>query len=482
MKLLVNSHLSPLTSHLSPLTSHLSPLALMKLSLLAFLSILLLMGCDKSIAQNLIPIEVNRDPFWTIDDEYAAIADNVPSFGGLYLKKGNLIIVSTDLSKKSDIIAALTWVQKNGFALDPSTNLNKANFIEGDYNWRELKNTFDIVSAKIPFQTWTSIDIDEKLNRVEIELASMTEELQYRNWLKSLNLPLEMVVFKEGREMIYYNDLHSKIRPTISGLRINAGQGNCTLGLNAELVTSGSYTVTSGTKKGFITASHCLPEMGRVTQTKVYQPERGSFGVNNTGVERIDPPFLYPLGPPIVQNCPVTGDFLCRYSDATFIEYNDNMNYEKGKIARVSASPALLPDTSSSATGTFPILPNPITFSGTLNNNQLMVGQIAQKVGQKTGWTSGEIVDVCTTLRGKRTVYNGAYQATNVAHLCTSVVDAGSSAGDSGASVWINSGGANKIAGILFAGGTTSLGYREYYFSSIQYVFLELSSGVWTVN
>lgn len=176
----------------------------------AFFCFVLLVSFDKTIAQNLIPIEANRSFFWTIDDEYAAIADNVPSFGGLYLKKGNLIIVSTDLSKKSDIIAALTWVQKNGFALDPSTNLNKANFIEGDYNWRELKNTFDIVSAKIPFQTWTSIDIDEKLNRVEIELASMTEELQYRNWLKSLNLPLEIVVFKEGREMIYYSDTKVK--------------------------------------------------------------------------------------------------------------------------------------------------------------------------------------------------------------------------------------------------------------------------------
>lgn len=438
---------------------------------------MVILGCDKSNAQELIPIEADRSTFWTIDDEYAAIADKVPAFAGLYLKKSELFIVTTDMTKKNDIISALSWVQKNGYALDPSINLNKAHFTEGKFNYRQLKNTFDTLLANIPFDDWGSIDIDEKLNRVEFGLVSLDVVTKYKNWIKSLNQPLDMIVFKEGREVRYYNDLSMKVRPTLSGLRINSGMGNCTLGLNAQFISQHSISLYNQNINGFITASHCLPEMGKVTSTKVYQPERGLFGVNAVGIEHFDRSFMPPAGPPIVQGCPQLPDYLCRYSDAAFVKYSEGMSFLKGQIAKVSNYAAVLPDTSSSTDGIFPILPSPITFSGIVNNNQLMVGQIANKVGQKTGWTSGEIVDVCITLKGKRTVYNGAYQASNVGHLCSFVVEAGSSVGDSGASVWTNNSGTNKVAGILFGGGKTSLGTREFYASSIQFVFLELNNG-----
>jgi hypothetical protein len=442
------------------------------------LSITFFVGCNKSTAQALIPVEVNRTQFWTIDDEYAAIADVVPSFGGLYFKNEQLIIVATDLSKKDDIINVLKWEQKEGHLFDKKVNLKNATFKEGIYNFRSLKDAFNDMSAKLPFDSWSSLDIDEVLNRVEISLDNLNDEAKYRSWLISIGQDVEKFVFTKGREVSYYADLKSKFRPTVSGAAINSGSGYCTLGLNVDVQISTSTTVGSNSMAGFITASHCLPNMGKVTKSSMFQPERGLFGANSVGTEKIDPSFLPPLGPPVLQGCPNELGFLCRYSDAAFVQYPSNVTSKKGEILRVAASGAIYPDTASTSNeGIFTVLPNPITFSGTLNANQLILGQTVNKLGQKTGWTAGQIIDVCITVKGRKEVSGvGGLTGTRIGHLCTYAVKAGSSNGDSGGIVWSSSSSTNKIAGILFGGYVDALNIynREFYFSPIQYVFAEL--------
>jgi hypothetical protein len=212
--------------------------------------------------------------------------------------------------------------------------------------------------------------------------------------------------------------------------------------------------------------SHCTQHgtLGGLVGAAFHQPVIASGGTSNAnrfGTEIQDP--AYTSG---MWGCPAGKT--CRYSDAALVEItNGNFAWDHGGIARTVGGPQALPTIYASLSID---QANPrIALAGTITD--LFPGDVVQKIGRTTGWTSGVVTNTCLH------VTYGPHDPNS--RLCSAAVSGGAGRGDSGSPVfWQGSNGQYYLAGILFGGNPNldNIAGDNYWFSNWDYVDYELGT------
>jgi hypothetical protein len=334
----------------------------------------------------------------TLDDLFAAIAKQVPAFGGMFIdEQDNLAIYLTDLSP-SVVIAAEAAI-RDVFGADEHLLQRSMRMLQGQYGFLQLKAWYDRMAPKVlalPGVVLT--DIDEAKNRLAIGMETLGIQSQVESLLARLGIPLEAVNIEETKPVEF--ELRNRRRPLVGGLQINFSSWICTLGVIA---------IRQGVQ-GFVTNSHCTNIQGGVEGTVYHQPLASGI-TNRVGLEIADPRYF--------TGWPCPSGRRCRYSDSAFVRVphpsGPATSVNRGYIARTPYGSYTWDGISR------------YRITSELLSGSPLVGTPVTKVGRTTGRTSGTVTRACVSIN----VLN-----TNITLLCQNQASYSSSPGDSGSPVF----------------------------------------------
>jgi hypothetical protein len=372
----------------------------------------------------------------TLDEEFAWLAAEVVpgGFGGLFFDENqNLTIYLTDTSQRGAAVAALIpYLTARDLRLRGGrrVDLNNMRVLSGRYDFFQLNQWKDQLSAVFEIPAVTAVDVLEQENRLEVAVDDLAARPGVERKLAELGIPLEAVTVVRESLPPPTKFLFEEQRPLQGGWMAGTNQ-RCTLG---PLADSGP-----GTTRRVLVASHCTYQLGLKTFDLFFQPYGGGFAF---GEEDEDAGFWW--GYP----CP-SGKY-CRSSDAALVRIFDGVLWDFGYIARTR-----FPGT---AEGSYEVDPYNPTFRITSWMGQPFWNQTLDKIGQRTGWTWGQVDKTCVN-------YPYAYDVTKVFLCQFRVIGGGAAAGDSGAPVFAVLGGDSiRLAGILWAGKSTAAQADSTYF------------------
>ncbi len=347
-----------------------------------------------------LPGLAQLDEFETSDDRFAAVARQVPGFGGMFYDQDGTLQVYM-LGQKGPaneaFTASLDDVITREIGRGERLSGRGLEILEGQYDFQDLHRWQQQISPDVltlPGVVFT--DIDEATNRLRIGIADspgMTESLEVS--LSKLGVPRDAVLISETKPVV--PELRSVRRPLRGGLQINFGGFLCTLG----------FIATRQGTEGFVTNSHCTNTQGGVEST-VYNQPSASGTANRIGQEIADPTYF------TGGSCP--SGRRCRFSDSSFVRVP---NPSGPSVATARGSIARPPVGSFTWNGVD-------TFTITAEAAPV-VGQAVTKVGRTTGRTSGTVQQTCA---------NFNVSGSTITQLCQSRASFESAGGDSGSPVF----------------------------------------------
>jgi len=335
----------------------------------------------------------------TLDDQFAAIAREVPGFGGMFFDQDGTLQVYM-VGQKGPAPDALMASLDNAIAREigggESLSRSGMEIIEGQYSFMDLHRWQQQISPEVlalPDAVYT--DVADARNRIEIGVTDspgMKETVEA--YLSKLGIPIEAVSIVETKPV--FPELRSRRRPLRGGLQINFGGFLCTLGFIA---------VRQGIT-GFVTNSHCTNTQGGVEGT-VYNQPSASGTTNRIGQEIADPTYF------TGGQCPAGRR--CRFSDSSFAR----APHPSGPAVATALGTVARP-----AVGSFTW--NGVDTFTITGESAPVVGQAITKVGRTTGRTSGTIQQTCATFN---------VGGSNITQLCQSRGSYASAGGDSGSPI-----------------------------------------------
>lgn len=401
----------------------------------------------------------------TLDDLFAAVAQQAPEFGGMFLSNNGktLRVYLTDVSPGKVAAVEMAIVDVFGADTIPEGGIKPQ---RGRYGFLQLRGWYVEMVGPIlstPGVTWT--DIDEADNRLVIGVSQPLDRRRIRDALKGLSIPLNVVEIKvTGPIVPLSHTVQDTFSPIQGGYQVIGG-GVCTLGFNAfrSLV------------RGFVTNSHCTNVTWAFDGGTFYQ---GTYA-SPVGAEMVDPPG-FPCPSPYAVGS------VCRWSDSAFVEYYSGTPWDFGIIAK-TVGLTTAPATPILAVDEFTVDPGwnmgPGRFAFTSPPSQpYLLGLMLDKVGRTTGWTNGQIISTCVD-------YSGLWVGPNGVLLCQYAVgnlaNGISNLGDSGSPVFRNLNDSTQrveLYGILWGGQSSSLypqdppsyAFRAFVFSPITGVLADL--------
>lgn len=360
----------------------------------------------------------NAGPITTLDDAFGQLAAEVPGgFGGFFASDdGRVTVYLVDVSRREAAIAALIAAVR-----DPGVRGDLARGVtirQGRFDYRQLMDWRARVGS-LPHKVGITLtDIDEVQNRLTIGVEREDDRNRIVSEARRLGIPMNALSIEVTGPPRLETTLWKYNRPPRGGVQVVRpdGPGPCTLGLNVEHYIYGHT---------FVTSSHCTTVFGGLESTVMYQPVIDGGASNRIGVEVVDPPFT--AGIP---GCP--SNYICRYSDAALIKYDENVDFgpgmppyfdgwlwdTQGVVARTMGTGSITIDASNpniSLDAVEACLSEPCHYNL----------RTVHKIGRTTGWTSALISSTCVT------VY-----LDNRALLCQFMAPYDSDAGDSGAPVF----------------------------------------------
>lgn len=377
-------------------------------------------------------------PVRSIEDHFAALATQVPGFGGYYHDDaGNLVVYLTDLSQRGTARAALAPVLRaanagvrGGRAAQPEIVARQA-----EYDFTQLREWSGRLLPVLSVAGVVYTDLDEASNRLAVGVETPAARPQVEARVAALGIPAAAVAIVETAPIRPLATLRDYVRGTQGGLQIAYSSYVCTLGFNAY----------SGSTRSYLTNSHCTSTQGGVESTKHYQPTTSSSSYF-IGTEVADP--AYWTG----GSCP--SGRRCRYSDSSRGAYSSSVAVDYGYIARTTSY--------GTSSGSLTIDSSNPRFKINAEKAYPSVGEYLDKIGRTTGWTYGKVTKTC---------FHVNVSGTDITQLCQEEVGAGSNGGDSGSPVfyWSGSGSYVTLYGLLWGGGSGS-----YIFSSMNNIEYEL--------
>ena len=349
------------------------------------------------------------------------IAQRVPAFGGVH-RRGDVTVISvTDTIERESVHEALrSWI---------SDYARVRGLSDEDLEWRvvafgyaDLTEWRQSIATSIASGEDVSVSfvgVSERENRVVVGLRAQAAEASVRASLASRGIPTEALTFKlagmaasdaglsfpepSGSPGTPTTDtlLHETFDPTPGGVGAQYEADNelipCSFGFNARKEDySGDL--------GFLTASHCSETVGGVDGSVTFRQNGDS---NPVGVEAIDPWF----------SC----GWNCKLADAAWYEFESGRDADFALIARTQDSLGNLPDSRKLGS------PSRFQVNGAVSNP--VEGDSVFKIGNATGWTTGEVQDTCVN-----------FSRFGFTLECQDLADYGRATGDSGGPVLLPSG------------------------------------------
>ncbi len=330
----------------------------------------------------------------TLDSLFAEVAAIAPAFGGAYFDASGTLQVQVESGGKpvsastcARVVDALSAVLGKDRVRRPlgdprhaggrSAWKAQAPACRGARfgfarlaEWRQrARKVFEVPGV-------VSVDIDETRNAIAIGVDDVKRVAGdvYR-LLDAAGVPGVAVDVEQSLQLRYLQSgsvTATEHRPVFGGVEIGdtaSGSGVCTLGPNVRV--PGWF----GDTRGFLTNSHCAPNIGGPEQSVVEQPRGGE----RIGVEWIDPPFS------TGSDCP-PGRY-CRWSDSAIVMYDGDVADRFARIARTH-----YPDGALTLDPDFPL--HAITGESWI----VLVNDVLQKIGSRGGWGAGYVTATCVDL------------------------------------------------------------------------------------
>jgi hypothetical protein len=321
-------------------------------------------------------------PAPTIDEEFERVArDSIKGFAGEFLDEtGTPTVLLTDLAQAPKGLARAAHLgafQKGGVNKAPVARRVRYDFL-ALMQWR------DSVAAGIGRDlSRVAVDIDEVHNQVWFgyEDASVGERI--KAVINERKIPGGAVVAELTKLPHERQTLINAVSPAVAGIQIvtdiPGGFNTCTLG----------YNVLYQGNAAFVTASHCTYNYGGVDGHNFYQP---CMGCTLLGAEVWDrAAYTGCTGLPWYAG-------ICRWSDASIIQYDAGASSSLGVIA--------WPSQTYGGRGSLEIGDPPSLYGiSTKWTTSIPVGASVGKVGRTSGNTSGTVTKSCVTKTPNNCVY-----------------------------------------------------------------------------
>lgn len=405
-----------------------------------------------------------------MDDVFMGVNGRMKGFGGFYFDDaGQLAIVvqprpgngnaRPDKSKRK-LMQAMSKLE-NVEHLVPDMEAATPVLVAGTYDFLDLAAWREVALDGEDFRgLLTFTDLDETTNRLVVGVSNAADVGRVRSAALAAGVPEGALTVVQRDPIVTAQEIDGTFSRGLGGIRIgysdpeSGATGGCTLGFNA---------VRNGVR-GFVTNSHCTqgelsgqPVIGGARNASIFQPSVGSRLIGREGTSNVFdprptscPPGVYAAG--------------CRNSDAAFIPYESSYSSDLGRIARTVAR----------STAPFFTIVGRSSFPS--------VGQVVEKVGVLSGWTSAtvrrtDVVAYISDQPGGGVALDVGLPGQVLAEIPSSEAEARS--GDSGSPVFRLSGSGVTLTGVLhsLAGGRTvgsSVFSREIVFSPLSRVEQDL--------
>jgi hypothetical protein len=385
-------------------------------------------ACDRVPTFTRVDAVDKRVEIAGLEARFAEVARQVPGFGGyFYAADGVLTAYVADPATGPAARAVLASVADERRPSLHERRDGRLRILQGRYSFPQLAEWRDRLVPLLLMPGVVFVDADEAMNRVRIGLVEDGSRVRVRDAAFRLGVPPAALVISAERSLRPLTRLADAAGPLVpGGYRLSFARTAST-----DVQCSMGFNVADG---GYVTASHCTRVQGRLEGTAHRQPAAPGL----LGTEVSDPPMFTGGGCPAGRRC--------RYSDAARFRYAPGQAAEP-LVARTAGVDSLAVDGTMWVAGE---LPYPVA------------GEVLDKVGAETGWTSGAVAATCVHVN---------VDGTDVTLLCQDVVDARAEGGDSGAPVFAWRGGEVDVAGVLW-GGTGA----RFYFSAMANVEAELGA------
>lgn len=410
------------------------------------------------------------------DPHMLALARQHPSFAGMFLEPGTsrLVVASTstdasaaDAVRQTVLTAVGTELGRprgagGEFALDAVHRVFEYSFLElAQHRARIRPHVFGVPEVQ-------SLSVDEQHNRIKIGLSDLSVRVKIEQIATELAIPIQMLSFAHASPV---QPLYGTARPVsprlhssgptlqdpttvLSGptlrdsitvpdnkmrggykIEVKGRPGRiCTLGFTA----SQPHVVNFGR---FVTNSHCSYDEHQLDAGIWHQPVvRSEFSEIGIEINDKEP-----------HRCIANRAWeACRHADVALAlpilgptDEPLRRDFARGEIGRTTERSNCV---ACEAAVTIDTVNPVIRIEGT--RLSIIDGETLDKVGQRTGWTYGDVSDTCVDHP------NSNHPTERVIILCTGVINFAVGRGDSGSPVFqydLTSGSANLV-GILWGG------------------------------
>jgi hypothetical protein len=366
---------------------------------------------DREAAKNafLASKETDTGP-QTYDKILAEIALEVSGYGGHFFdEEGVLNVWLLDDQERNVAESVLRQYNEAGVLRIDEGHITDFRSRQGRYDFLQLYNWKTVLRHDVlAMEAVTLLDINEAENNITIGIKNLGEKGQVLERVQQIGFPDGAFKIIERNPATYYTQqdptthyIKNKRTTLAGGLRIqyvaNSNTYNCTLGPVAQ---------RNGVK-GFIVNSHCSETRFSVDNEKYYQAKTSD---RHIATETVDPPAFFSILP-----CPPGR--ICAYADAVFAEWKNRGTWNLGLIYETEYSGHVTGSTNRVGAN----------FNIVSDINWPSMGTFTYKVGQRTGWTYGNVYETCADI---------PVGGSNITMLCQYTTDAGADHGDSGAPIF----------------------------------------------
>lgn len=387
-----------------------------------------------------LPVNVH-----TIREDFRDLSVKYPGFTGIFFDSAGRLTISAavDDFPRAQRSAVLAWASahRGGIPVGVAPLVRRVPF-----DYATLYETFTAArraAAAVP--GFTEAYIDETRGRIVFGGINSAAIKRINTELSSLNAAAGMIEVDSVPPVQTQTTLHDVIRPILPGTQITRSDlAWCTMGPTAFAKVNGQPDESVGY---FFTSSHCGYDRGVADSTVFDQP---TYSGHDVGFEVQDAPLFTSA-----QGCAYA---LCQDVDAAAYQVYDSLVYGMSWGYAAKSSSVTPP--------TLPPYNGVQLIRGTVFGGAY-VGTTVDKVGARTGQTTGVVKAVCV---------DHSVVGWSGIELCSTDASYGASEGDSGSPVWIpynpNISGTPRLAGMHW--GTGSAGSS---FSPIDRIMAVFGSG-----
>jgi len=401
-----------------------------------------------------------QDQLATIDDAFAAVNNEVPAFGGMFVDDDTdtlyVYLVPGQTGNTAQVDQALSDVLGEGRPRE-----HQIVALEGQYTFLQLKRWRGLLSPEVLSIPGAYVaGVDSSKNRLRVGVESMAVIPAVQAFLATKEIPGDavnievisapMIVSTAGAEddtgaspddAADEKTLRSYFRPVVGGLQIEVAFPGLQ---NANTCTLGFVATLNGAP-GIVTNDHCKKDYTVPKMNLFYQPEVADANKFATG--KLFPDYFRQN-----QNPKCTDEHRhCRYSDTCFATLDKKDSGSRGMIARPAAG-----SDQWNGTDTFNIV-------GRAAQGKQLQGKSVTRVSSQTGRDTGGIGEdntgkidyTCQDMQQwEQPAGGGRKRDTLITMLCQVQVKwkGAVKQGDSGSPVFITNDGNNdvEVVGILW--------------------------------